>query len=90
VTTAARDRATERHPSLWPVLHPLQEAVRHYSWVHTVLGLVGNLSFLVGSVLFFWESTKVVGVWLFVVGAAGMLVGSVGDALVKWRHDDPG
>lgn len=63
--------------------HPLRAFVHEYHWVHTGLGLVGNTAFLVGSVLFFWESTKVAGIWLFVVGATGMLIGSVGQAIVQ-------
>ena len=62
---------------------PAAAFVHEYHWVHTGLGLVGNTAFLVGSVLFFWESTKVAGIWLFVVGATGMLIGSVGQAIVQ-------
>jgi len=65
----------------------LHTVFRDYGWVHTGLGLMGNAAFLVGSVLFLWESTKVVGVWLFIVGAAGMLLGSIGQAVV-WSLDD--
>ncbi len=68
----------------------LQELVHDFPWVHTGLGLVGNASFVVGSVLFLWESTKTVGVWLFIVGSVGMLLGSIGDAAVihaRREHD---
>ncbi len=60
---------------------------RRYRAVHTGLGIMGNAAFLVGSVLFLFESVKVVGIWLFIVGAAGMLTGSVGSALVDWKSD---
>lgn len=62
----------------------LRTLFRDYDWVHTGLGLIGNTAFFVGSVLFLWESTKMVGVWLFVVGAAGMLLGSIGRAVVEY------
>lgn len=68
-----------RHPIARSVL---ERFVANYEWIHTGLGLIGNLAFLVGSVLFLWESTEQTGVWLFIFGAAGMLIGSVGRAIV--------
>ncbi len=61
--------------------HPIRAAARNFGWVHTMLGLIGNTAFLIGSVLFFWESTKTLGIWFFVIGATGMLIGSIGEAL---------
>lgn len=63
--------------------HGLGRALREFPWIHLGLGLLGNLLFFVGSVLFFWEGTKTAGVWLFVLGSLGMLVGSIGQLLVK-------
>lgn len=60
----------------------MQRFVRNYEWIHTSLGLVGNTAFLVGSVFFLWESLRRAGTWLFIVGAFGMLVGSLGRAIV--------
>ncbi len=60
--------------------------VRDYEWIHTLIGIFGNTTFFAGSVLFLWESTKPLGVWLFIVGAAGMLVGSVGSAIVQMER----
>ncbi|MFP3915436.1 MAG: YrhK family protein [Actinomycetota bacterium] len=73
------EREDERHHRTRAAL---REFVRNYEWIHTSLGLVGNTSFLVGSVFFLWESLKPAGTWLFIVGAFGMLVGSVGRAIV--------
>lgn len=62
----------------------LGTTLRNFPWVHLGLGLLGNLMFFVGSVCFFYpEPVKTVGVWLFVVGSFLMLVGSVGQLLVK-------
>lgn len=61
----------------------LQRLVSDYEWFHTGVGILGNLMFFVGSVLFLFESAKTVGVWLFIVGSFGMLIGSVGEAVVK-------
>ena len=79
----AIDQTTEGsdHP------HPIRAAARNFGWVHTMLGLIGNTAFLIGSILFFWESTKTIGIWLFVVGAAGMLIGSAGEALAGSSDD---
>lgn len=51
-------------------------------WVHAGLGMAGNVLFLVGSVLFLWDSTQLLGIWLFIVGSLGLLLGSVGDKLL--------
>jgi hypothetical protein len=61
--------------------------VEEFHWLHTSLGLVGNVSFFVGSVFFLFESLKTAGVWLFIVGSLGMLLGSVGDAVAQARDD---
>lgn len=57
--------------------------VRDFEWVHTLIGIFGNATFFVGSILFFWQSLQTAGVWLFVIGSAGMLVGSIGSAIVR-------
>lgn len=62
---------------------PLATLLRDYPWVHLGLGLIGNASFFVGSVFFLYESLKTAGIWLFIVGSAGMLIGSLGSATVK-------
>ena len=61
----------------------LGTAVRDFPWLHLGLGLAGNLMFVVGSVLFFFKSVETAAIWLFVVGSLGMLVGSIGELLVR-------
>ena len=58
-------------------------ALRDFPWVHLGLGLTGNMLFVVGSVMFFWASVKALAIWLFVLGSLGMLLGSVGELLVR-------
>ncbi|MWV28439.1 YrhK family protein [Aurantiacibacter rhizosphaerae] len=64
----------------------IQTLVHDYGWIHTGIGMVGNLTFVIGSVLFLphFSSLETIGVWLFIIGSALMLVGAVGDMLVKW------
>lgn len=64
-------------------MRPVRTIVERYSWIHTGLGLFGNLLFVVGSVLFLWKSTKDMAVWLFIAGSLLMFVGSTGDFSIK-------
>lgn len=61
----------------------IRRLARDYDWIHTGVGIAGNLMFFIGSILFLFEPAKVVGIWLFILGSFGMLVGSVGRAIVK-------
>ncbi len=67
------------------VSKPLRVIIQDYSWIHMTIGLVGNLSFFIGSILFFerFKDYKTLAVWLFVVGSLFMLVGSVGNFFVN-------
>lgn len=68
---------------------PVRTFVRDFPWIHLGLGLVGNVAFLVGSVFFLWTALEPAGIWLFIVGAGGMLIGSVGQLFVwiEEHHD---
>ena len=70
------------------VRHRVVRFVEQFHWLHTSLGLIGNVCFLVGSVFFLFEALKTAGVWLFIVGALGMLLGSLGDAAATLDADD--
>ena len=61
----------------------LQALVRDFPYIHTSIGLFGNLLFFLGSILFFktFETWHTLAVWMFVVGSAGMLLGSCGQIL---------
>ena len=61
----------------------IQKQVQTFPLVHIGIGIFGNATFLVGSVLFLWDATEIVGVWLFIVGALGMLLGSVGELILR-------
>ncbi|SME89741.1 YrhK-like protein [Tistlia consotensis] len=64
----------------------VRETVHDFEWVHTLVGVFGNLTFFVGSIFFFWDSWQNAGVWLFVIGSLAMLIGAVGAALSRWER----
>jgi len=59
-------------------------AVEH-EWVQDAAGILGNLCFLIGSILLLRDSMKTWGIWLFVAGAAGMTIAACASALVRWN-----
>lgn len=65
---------------------PLHVLVCDYEWVHISLGLIGNCAFVIGSFLFFSDSTKTLALWFFVIGSVGMLLGSLGSAFVRYER----
>lgn len=68
----------------------IRRLINDFRWVHSILGLIGNLTFFIGSIFFFWEITKAAGIWLFVIGAFGMLIGSAGEIVVKYERRELG
>ncbi|MBP0484882.1 YrhK family protein [Sagittula salina] len=41
-----------------------------YERLYTTIDFLAGLTFLLGSVLFFWQSTQEVATWAFVIGSA--------------------
>ncbi len=66
-----------------PHLMPLRRIAKDYPWIHTGLGLVGNTSFFVGSIFFLFAGLKLAGTWLFILGSLGMLIDTLGEALLR-------
>ncbi len=62
---------------------PLKILVRDNGWFHTGLGLIGNILFVCGSVLFLPsnEEWKTFAVKLFIAGSSLMLIGTLGDVI---------
>jgi len=60
--------------------------VRDYRWIHVTLGIIGNTSFFVGSIFFLYKSMQIPAIWLFIAGSLGMLIGSVGEAIVIFEE----
>ena len=61
----------------------IRTLVGEYGQIHTLVGITGNVLFVVGSVLFFkeFENLYTFGVWMFVLGSFCMLIGTIGMAL---------
>jgi hypothetical protein len=57
--------------------------VGKYGHIYTIVGITGNVLFVVGSILFFKEFDRfyTFGVWMFVLGSFCMLIGTLGTAL---------
>ncbi len=67
----------------------IRTLVEDYEHVHTVIGIMGNLLFVVGSVLFFkpLQQYYTLAVSLFVVGSVFMFIGSIGSGLRRlWQR----
>jgi len=82
MTEPPRESAARRKG--WELLAAL---ARRHEAAALGLGILGNSAFLLGSIFFLFGSLERVGIWLFIFGALGMLLGSVGTALVKWKYD---
>ena len=65
--------------------NPIRTLVRDYGWIHLSIGLTGNALFFVGSVLFLpkFDHLDPIPVWIFIVGSLLMLIGALGQLLVR-------
>ncbi len=59
--------------------------LQEYEWVHISIGVIGNATFFVGSILFMpqYHPWMTIGVWLFITGSLLMLVGALGSGLKR-------
>ena len=68
----------------------IRMVVRDYGWIHLALGLIGNITFFVGSILFLpqFDQYKTTAIWFFICGSLLMLVGAAGRLLVDLTGGD--
>ena len=59
---------------------------QRYGWLIMLGGILGNLCFLIGSICFLFDATTPAGIWLFIIGSAGMLLESVRNAIVSGQN----
>ena len=74
---------SERAHSGWALTRAL---IHQYQWFHVATGLIGNTTFVIGSVFFLWKSWMLPGTWLFIIGSVGMLIGSLGNTIVTYER----
>jgi hypothetical protein len=58
--------------------------IRKYEWIYLFIGMMGNVFFLIGTVLYLMDSS-VTG-WFFLIGTIGMLINSIGSFLYKTEY----
>ncbi|GAA3223842.1 hypothetical protein GCM10017691_11240 [Pseudonocardia petroleophila] len=69
----------------------LQHVATEFRRLHQGIGVLGGVTFFVGSILFLYDGLlQHAAVWLFIVGSAGMLVGNVGSALITYERRELG
>lgn len=71
--------------------YALKTFVHKYRWIHLSIGLLGNTSFVVGSLMYLFEHSREVGTWFWLAGSVGMLLGRIGEAFAEgldhhWRR----
>ncbi len=67
----------------------IRTLIQDYEYIHIVVGIIGNLLFVVGSVLFFhvFEEYYTLAVAMFVAGSLFMFIGALGSGLHRlWQH----
>jgi type 1 glutamine amidotransferase len=68
-----------------------RRVVYRLQWVHQGIGVLGGLTFLIGSIFFLYEDPwRKVGTWLFIIGSAGMFIGNLGSVIVRYEIQKSG
>lgn len=67
-----------------PLYTTLTIFVRRYELIHLTIGIIGNVLFVAGTILFIIE--KPYAGWFFLGGSTGMLVNAFGNFLVKTEY----
>ena len=63
-------------------LKAIRGAAYEYPWFHRWMGLMGNVSFVIGSIFFLYKGLEVTGTWIFILASAGMMIDSFGEKLL--------
>ncbi len=68
-----------------------RQRVHHFRWLHQIIGVLGGLTFVVGSICFLYEDVwRTVATWLFIIGSAGMFIGNLGNVVVRYQIEKSG
>jgi hypothetical protein len=52
---------------------------------HLVIGLVGNLFFVLGSIMFLYPASTRLGTWFFIIASWGLLIGVLGEIATRYE-----
>jgi hypothetical protein len=65
-----------------------QQQVQRFRWLHQGIGVLGGLTFFAGSIFFLYHGIwETAGIWLFIIGSAGMFIGNVGSVIINYQID---
>lgn len=70
---------------LFLYLRRIARTAHDIPWVHLFIGLIGNLAFVIGSLFFLSPELTRAGTWLFVVASWGLLIGVLGEIMVRYE-----
>jgi len=73
---------------LAPFKSLLKDFFDDFEWIHISLGITGNLLFFIGSFFFLSEKLMPLGTWLFIIGSLLMLIGAIGQGLVRYVYHE--
>ena len=64
-------------------LKAIRRVAYEYPWFHRWMGLIGNVSFVIGSIFFLYKGLEVTGTWIFILASTGMMIDSFGEKLTR-------
>ena len=70
---------------LWYYLRYIARHAHDLPWVHLVIGLVGNLFFVLGSIMFLYPASTRLGTWFFIIASWGLLIGVLGEIAARYE-----
>jgi hypothetical protein len=70
---------------LWYYLRYISRHAHDLPWVHLVIGLIGNLFFVVGSIMFLYPASTHLGTWFFIIASWGLLIGVLGEIAARYE-----
>ena len=70
---------------IWYYLRYIARHAHDLPWVHLVIGLVGNLFFVLGSIMFLFPASTRLGTWFFIIASWGLLIGVLGEIATRYE-----
>ncbi|WP_433787835.1 YrhK family protein [Actinomycetospora sp. CA-101289] len=70
---------------IWYYLRYIARHAHDLPWVHLVIGLVGNLFFVLGSIMFLYPASTRLGTWFFIIASWGLLIGVLGEIATRYE-----